>query len=133
MHNALPNIIHFKVLDAEVRSVLLQSLNLNTRFFVGDSLGAVACWNVVVSHSQGIVGSPDLPSSVTKPLEGLRACDFMNQVSINVNQDRLVSFVHNVRLKDFVKQGARLRGAAVVRSLSQLSSNLVPDRPSADD
>src|SRR5439155_4623487 len=41
-----------------------------------------------------------------KPLEGLRRCDLVNEVKVNINQCRLAAWlVHNVRVPNLLEQG----------------------------
>lgn len=63
----------------------------------------------MINCSQSAVWSANRAASVCESLEGLRRCNLMNQVSVNVDQaSAIVLLVDDVVLKDLVIQGLGL-------------------------
>lgn len=60
----------------------------------------------VVNGHQSAVRPADFTTSILKTLEGLRGCDFVNKVSVNVDQESTIFLlVDNVVVQDLVIQG----------------------------
>ena len=53
VHDALADIVHGEIFDAEIAGVLLQGLDLRAAFRIGDALVAVLGGHIVVGHRQG--------------------------------------------------------------------------------
>ena len=61
----------------------------------------------MVGRDKSAVGSADLSAGVSEALEGLRRCDFVDEMSVDVEQDcAVISLVDNVVLEDLVVQGS---------------------------
>ena len=74
---------------AELGGVLAQRLDLGPRDRVGDGLVDVQGRDVVVLGREGEVGSAYRPAGETKPVEGLRRGDLVDEVEVDVEQVRL--------------------------------------------
>ena len=61
----------------------------------------------MVGCNKSAVGSANLSAGVSETLEGLRRCDFVHEMSVDVEQDcAVISLVDNVVLEDLVVQGS---------------------------
>ena len=71
MHDALADIVHRHVGDAEFGAVGLQRLDLDARVFFPDAGGAVGRGHVVIGHGEARLGAAQRSSRLAQALEGL--------------------------------------------------------------
>ena len=61
----------------------------------------------MVGCDKSAVGSSDLSVGISEAFESLRRCDFVDEMSVDVEQDcAVISLVDNVVLEDLVVQGS---------------------------
>ena len=115
MHDALTNVVHGQIFDAEVSRVLFQGFDLDARLFVLDALGTVGGGNVMVGHGQSGLGVADLAAGGAQTFERLRAGHFMDQMAVDIDQTGAVILdIHKMAVPDLFEQGARF-GHGVLR------------------
>ena len=88
MHDALTDIADRVVMDAEIARVLVERCHLDAAF-LGHLVGVFAArrgGHVVVGHGDGFLGRADLTAGHAQPLKGLRACDLMHEVAVDIEQ-----------------------------------------------
>ena len=92
VNDALALVGHAKMADAERRTILGKRINLPCRLVqdlrrrVGRAMPARRGRYVVIGHGQGQSWAADGSLGQTKALEGLRTCDFVNEVAVDVDQ-----------------------------------------------
>ncbi len=88
MHNALTNIAHRIIVNAELPGVPVQRLDLNTAVLGhGFGIGAVQrCGHVVIRHRNGFFRRAHTSPGHAQPLEGLRAGHLMHEVAVNIQK-----------------------------------------------
>ena len=117
MHDALPQIVHGQIFNAEFGAIGLQRLNLQTAFGVvdgGQPATPVAGRDIVVGYSQRLVRRAHLPPRHAQTLEGLRAGHLMHQMAVDIKKAVIGRIAADkVGVPDFVvKGGGRHRGIA---------------------
>ena len=91
------------ILDAEVGGVLGERLDLDAAVVVGDAVGAVRGRHVVVDDGERLFRRADLAAGHAQSLEGLRACDLVDQVAVDVEDAGAVfGALDDVVLEDLV-------------------------------
>ena len=107
--DALADVVHGIVRHAEVARVLLQRLDLDAAFLVGDALAAVAGRHVVVGDGQRGLGAPDLAAGKPQSFEGLRTGHLMHQMAVDIEDaGAILLAVDDVAVPDLVEERARL-------------------------
>src|SRR5690606_4975180 len=86
VHNALTHIVHAEFGNAELFTVGVQGINLQTRDRVFNTILTGGGGDVVVCHSQVGTDAPRLATGQCQTFKGLGAGHFMQQVAINVDQ-----------------------------------------------
>ena len=106
MHDALTLVGHVEVGERVFLCVLVERLDLQPRYRIGDAAGAIGGRHIVVSDHQIRRCAPRLPVGQLQPLESLRAGHFVDQVAVNVeNGGAVVGGMHHVGLPEFVVEG----------------------------
>jgi hypothetical protein len=72
MHDALTDVAHLELDQAELVAIAVQGLDLNARDRIGDPLGAIGGRYVVVGHREDRVRAPKRPARQAQAFEGLR-------------------------------------------------------------
>ena len=90
MHDALLALVHVVELDAEVRAVLAQGVDLRGGNLVDDVQPALdRRRHIVIDRGDGAVGPAHLAPSQPQPFKRLRGSDLVQQLQIDVEQRRL--------------------------------------------
>ena len=110
VHDALADIVHGEIGNAELGAVLLQRLDLDARFLLDDALGAVGGRHVVVGHRERCVRPAHLAAGHAQALEGLRAGHLMHEVPVDIDQAGAVVLAMTRWLSQILSN--RVRGAA---------------------
>ena len=105
VHDAGADIVHRKIFDAEILGVLRQGGDLFAAFGIGDALVAVLGRHVMIGHRQGQLGAADFAARIAQAFERLGAGDFMDQMTVNIDERRLAGAgLDQMRIPDFVVQ-----------------------------
>ena len=108
VNDALADVRHGEVRDAELGAVPLQGLDLNARFRVVDAARTVGGRHVVVADRQGGLGPPHPAPGRLEPLEGLGAGHFVDQMAVDIEErGAVVLDVDQMAVPDLVEQGPR--------------------------
>ncbi len=108
MDDALADIIDVEHLDAVFGAVLPQRLDLKAGVIVFDGLCAIRGRHVVVDDGQRQVRPARFPSRIAQSFEGLRAGDFVNQMTIDIDQaGAIVLHIDQVGVPDLVEKSFR--------------------------
>ena len=86
--DAVPRIIDFEQLNAKIRTVAAQRIDLQLRVF-GNLFVAVRR-DVVVDHRERQFRTAHLPTRHLQPLERLRARDFVNDMAVDIQKARAI-------------------------------------------
>jgi len=90
--------------DAKLVAVGPERLDLTPRHRLSD-IELVLGGDVVIDRRERKLGTPHLPPGEAKSLEGLRAGDFVDQVTVDVEQGRRVVRGHHMAVPDLIEQG----------------------------
>jgi hypothetical protein len=113
VNDALIRAIQPGELDTKVAAISLESINLRLGDRINDRQRAVCSGNVVIGSSECKIRATNLPSCKTKSLESLRRSHFVNQVTIDVKNCRLVGLLNDdMSVPDFFEQGFRHSASA---------------------
>ena len=104
MHDALTDIVHRVVVDAEILGVPVERLDLDTALLVLDPLFAVERrGHVVVRHRDGLFRRTHGAAGHPEALEGLGARHLMDEVAIDIEQaGAVVLGIDDVGIPDLV-------------------------------
>ena len=105
VHDALTDIRHRVVMDAEIGRVLVQRLDLDAAIFGhGGGIGAVQRGrHVVIRHGDGLVRGVNLAARHAQTFEGLRAGHFVHEVAVDIEKaGAIVGFVGDMGIPDLV-------------------------------
>src|SRR5690606_8075264 len=108
--DALTDVVHLELEDAEVITVLVQGLDLDARDLVGNGVQTALALcaggrHVVVGGGDVGVDAPGLAASQAQALEGLGRSHFMEDVAVDVDQRRtIVTALDLVHLPELVIQ-----------------------------
>ena len=103
VHDALTQIVHLELRDAVGVAVRIERVDLQLGDRIGDAVAAVRGRDVVVRHRQVRADAPHRTLSQLQTFERLRAGDFVQQVTVDVENRRAVFFrVDHVRVPQFV-------------------------------
>jgi hypothetical protein len=109
VHDALADVGHGEVRDAECAHVALQGLDLMARQRIGDAGAAIRRRHVVVGDGDGGERPAHLAACGAQPVEGLRARHFEDQMTVDVEQHRaIVLLLDDVAVPYLVVQRARI-------------------------
>ncbi len=86
VHDTLFGRAEVEQAHAELAAVAAHHFNLRRRIGVGDRLGTVGGRHVVILGAEGAVERAHLAPAVAQGLEGLRRCDLVHQVQIDIKQ-----------------------------------------------
>ena len=113
MDNTLPPVVHFEFRDAQLLAILVERVNLQARYGIGDSVSAFSGRHVVIGHGQYGFQPPRFAARKFQSFECLRTGDFVHQMAININERhsiRLIGlFVHHVTLPKLIVQRLHVR------------------------
>jgi hypothetical protein len=84
--DALVGRVYVEQLDAEFFAIFLQRFDLAGGDWIGDWSSAWLGGDIVIHRGDGALGLSDFSASPTQTVEGLRRCDLMYQVQIDVEQ-----------------------------------------------
>src|SRR6185312_2510553 len=108
--DALRAVLHVEELDAELSTVFAQRVHLR----IGDLIDDVqticdgCCGHVVVDGCDMAIGSAQFAAGHAQTIEGLRRCDFVHQLQVDVEDRRLAGgFGYEMLVPHFLKHGAR--------------------------
>ena len=107
MHDALACVLHIEELDAKLRAIAAQRIHLARGDLIGDDQAILrACgWDVVVHGGDMPVWPAQFASRQAQTIEGLRRCDFMHQMKVDINQRRFARRLgDDVLLPDLLKE-----------------------------
>ena len=82
--DALADIAHRQIFDAEIACIGLQSRDLGRGFGIGDALGPVGGRHIVVRHGQGQIRAAHRAAGQPEALEGLRARHLMDEMAVDI-------------------------------------------------
>ncbi len=106
MDDALTDIAHLELGDAEVVGILVQSLHLGTGHRIGNPPVAVCGRHIVVGHRHIGIDSPWPPPCQFQPLKGLRRGHLVQQLAVDIEQCAAVLFrADHVRIPELVVKG----------------------------
>ena len=125
MHDALTDIADGVVMDAEIARVLIEGCHLNAAF-LGHLIGVLATCrggHVVIRHGNGFLRRAHLAARHAQPFEGLRACDLMHEVAVDIEQaGAILGLMGEMGIPDLVvKRLAGHRSVSLVARMSGLS------------
>ena len=104
--DALADVVHREIGDAEVLGVLFQGRDLERGFGIGDAFRAVGRGHVVVGDGERELRAADLAVGEAQAFEGLRARHLVHEMAVDVENGGLARFVVNqVGVPDFVVEG----------------------------
>ena len=86
MHDALADVVHAEILDAEIGRVLLQGLDLNAALLVVDTLRAVGGGHIMVGDREGRFPMPDRAARRAESFESLRTGYLMDEVAVDIEE-----------------------------------------------
>jgi len=131
VHDALTLVIHVEVSERVILRVLVQRLDLQPRYRIGDATGAIGGRHIVVSDHQIRRCAPGLAVGQLQALESLRAGDFMDQMAVNVeNSGAVVCGMHHVGLPEFVVESLGHGGTGLfARRIKENSPKLCHTNP----
>jgi hypothetical protein len=105
VHDALTNIVHREILDAEFAGVLFQGLDLLARFRIGDAFVAILGRHIVIGDRQGQFRAADLAARVAQAFKGLGAGHFVHQMAVDIENGGFTRLVrHQMGVPDLVVQ-----------------------------
>ena len=103
MHDALALVALMEIFDAEILGVFRQRLNLDSALIVGNALGAVGGWHVMIDNGERFFRRADLAASHAQAFERLWAGHFMDEMTVDVEQARAVGrLLNNVIVENLV-------------------------------
>src|SRR4030095_7560907 len=106
--DALTDVVHREILDAEVAAVLFERLDLDARLLLRDSLAAVGGRHVVMGDGERGLRTMHLAAGGAQALEGLRARHLMDEMAVDIKQaGAVVLAMDEVTVPDLVEQRAR--------------------------
>ena len=84
MNYSLSTIQKWKKSNIKIFTIFFKCFNLNSTFFIFNTFCSIRCWNVMISHSKGTFRSSYFTICISKSFKCLRACDFMNKMTVYV-------------------------------------------------
>ena len=115
MHNALARVIHAKLGNAVVATILIEGFDLQARHRIGDALCAAGGRHIVVSGGEVGGDTPNFAARQAQAFEGLRAGHFVHQVAVNIKEAGAILVVtHDVRVPELVVQRFPGHGDSVI-------------------
>ena len=106
--DALAFVEEVEELYAEFFAIVAQFFDLYAAVFFLDPLAAVGGGDVVIHDREGVFGFADGAAGHAQAFEGLRACDFMHEVTVDIDEAcAVIALMHNVVLPDFFEKGLR--------------------------
>jgi len=108
VHDALADIVHRQILDAEFARVGFELGNLIARLRIGDPLGAILGRHIVICDRQSEFGASHLAMRSPEAFERLWARHFVHEMAIDIKHRRLARrLMHQMRVPDLVIQSSR--------------------------
>ncbi len=105
VNHTLSDVIHAEVGNAEVTAVFLKGLNLLRADEIGNRQFPIGRGDIVIRHRERGGGTAWAPAGKLQPLKGLRRCDFMHELPVDVQKSGPIRFLsNNMRLPNFVEQ-----------------------------
>ena len=105
MNDTLTDVRHRIIVQTKIFGVLIKCLNLNAAVFSHcGGVGAVQrCGHVMIWHSDSFVRCADLTARCAQTFKRLRACHFMNKVTVDIKQaGTVISLVGDMGIPDFI-------------------------------
>ena len=104
MHYTLAHVVNRIVDQAKFTGVGVKRIHLNAALFVFNTFQTVqSSWHVVIGHSDSFFWSTYCATCHPQTFKGLRACDLMNQMPVNIKQTgAVIGFMRHMRVPDFV-------------------------------
>ena len=104
MHDALADIVHRVIVDAEILGVLVQRVDLDAAFLVFDAGFAVQCGGyVMVGHGNGALRRVYLAAGHAQAFEGLGAGHLVYEVAVDIKQaGAVLGLVGHMGIPDLV-------------------------------
>ena len=104
MHDALADIVHAEIIDAEIGRVLFQGLDLNAALLVVDALRTVGGGHIMVGDREGRFRMPDLAAGGAESFECLRARYLVNEVAVDIEEASAVLLsINQMSVPDLVE------------------------------
>ena len=107
MDNSLACAMYAQTADAEIRAIGFELCDLPGGDLIHYGQRAIAGRNAVIHRGDGEIAPPHFEAAFAQPVEGLRRCDFVDQVKVDKEQcgsARLL--VDNVRVPKFFDNSA---------------------------
>ena len=103
MHDALADIVHGEIFDAELLGITFQRGDLFARFRISDPARAVLGRHVVIGDREGEVRAAQLAARHAKAFERLRARHLMDEVTVDIDDGGFPRrLMHQMGIPDFV-------------------------------
>ena len=108
VYDALADIVHRQIFDAELARVGLELRDLFARFRIGDAQRAVLGRHIVIGDGQRQIGAARLAMRVAQTFERLRAGDFVHEMAVDIKHRRFTRrFMHQMCVPDLVVESSR--------------------------
>ena len=103
MHDALADIVHLQIFDAEFARIVFQRGDLFGGFRIGDALGAVLGRHIVIGDGKRKLRAARLAAGGAQAFESLRTCHFVHQMAVNIEDGGFARrLMHQMCVPDLV-------------------------------
>ena len=107
VHDALARIGHGDIGHAERGDVVLQRVDLQPAFRLGDALAAVLGRHVMVGDGDGRIDPAHLAAGEAETFESLGAGDLMHEMAVDIKDaGAVLHALHHMRIPDLVEQSS---------------------------
>ena len=84
MYYSLSTIQKWEKSNIKIFTIFFKCFNLNSTFFIFNTFCSIRSWNVMISHSKSTFRSSYFTICISKAFKCLRACDFVNKMTVYV-------------------------------------------------
>src|SRR3569832_37761 len=111
MDNTLLRAVEGHIRHRELGDIAFERLDLNTAVLIidcGDSAGAILCRNIMIGDGNRPARNADLAPGRAQPLERLWTGDFVDQMQVDIEKDRIfIKLGDDMGVPDFLDKVAR--------------------------
>ncbi len=103
MDDALADIAHREIFDAEFARVGFERCDLLRGFRIGDAARAIGGGHIVIGDRKGQIGTAHFAARRPQAFEGLRARHLVDEMAVDIKHARFARrFMDQMRIPDFV-------------------------------